>query len=72
MHPCSYRNSTTGISLYICNQLMMLDRVAYTPFEIFKFTFVVFVPLNLLLTVVALGIDIGSKFALLGTRKQGS
>jgi hypothetical protein len=51
---------------------MLLDEIEYSIFELLKYTTLAFIPLNLALCVGAIAFDIGAKYALLGTRKQGS
>jgi acyl-CoA synthetase (AMP-forming)/AMP-acid ligase II/carbonic anhydrase/acetyltransferase-like protein (isoleucine patch superfamily)/acyl carrier protein len=67
-----YRHSPTIISLLVCNYLLQLDKLQYNIVDIFKYTLMIFAPLNLSMALFALSVDIASKYYLLGKRKQGA
>lgn len=68
-----YRNCPTVLSLLICSVLMEFDPFDdHSPGEVFRFSLLSFIPLHLFLCALALCIDVGSKWLLMGQRKAGA
>lgn len=67
-----YRNSPTALSLILCREIMLIDKIPYRVHDLFQFTLIAFIPLHLALCSFALSFDIACKWLLLGQRKQGS
>ena len=61
------------LSLYICSVLMKFDPFDdHSPVEVFQLSLLSFIPLHLTLCAIALFIDIGGKWALIGKRRVGA
>ena len=67
-----YRNSPTALSLMLCQAILVLDNIEHKPYQLFKYTLLAYIPLNLTLALTALAVDIGGKWLLLGRRKPGA
>lgn len=68
-----YRNCTTPFALILCRELMYLDDIKdYSCRELFKLTFVSYVPLYVSMSFAALCVSISAKWLLLGRRRQGA
>ena len=72
LHLKSYRNCPTALSLMICNYILVFDHYDdHSLPELFQFTLLEFVPLNVFLCVTALSVDVCGKWLLLGRRETG-
>ena len=68
-----YRNCPTALSLIICSFVLRFEHYQYhSELDLFVVTLLAFIPLHLGLSVTALGLDIASKWLLLGRRQQGA
>ena len=66
-----YRNCPIALSLMLCRRIMSFDDIEYSSGELFQFTMLAFIPINILRTIISLGIDIIGKWSILGKRVQG-
>lgn len=67
-----FRNCPTALSLIICSYLMKFDPFDdHSPLELFKMSYIAFAPLHVTLCLIALFIDISSKWLILGRRQAG-
>jgi len=66
-----YRNCPIALSLMLCRRIMSFDDIEYSPRELFQFTMLAFIPINIIRTLLSLGIDILGKWTILGKRVQG-
>lgn len=64
-----YNNCPTVVSLLIVSIIMDFGDFEYSPGQLFRMTFLTFVPLQFSLCFIALFISISSKWLLLGTRE---
>jgi hypothetical protein len=68
----SYRNCYTPLALIICSYLLQFDPFdERSPLQLFQVTFLAFMPLHATLCALALLMDVGGKWAILGRREQG-
>jgi hypothetical protein len=69
----AFRNSPTALSLMLCQAIMQFDHYSYySPGELFRLTMAAFVPLHLVLCLLALTVAVTAKWRLLGRRQQGA
>jgi hypothetical protein len=66
-----FRHASTPLSLILCRELMTLDPEDFSVGELFRLMLLAFIPLNLFLSALALGIDIAAKWICLGRRRPG-
>lgn len=66
-----YRNCPIALSLMLCRRIMSFDDIEYSPRELFQFTMLAFIPINIIRAIISLGVDIIGKWSILGKRVQG-
>jgi acetyltransferase-like isoleucine patch superfamily enzyme len=69
-----FRNCPTPLALFLCKYLMInFEQHGYrNPYELFRITMFAVIPVHAALCIIALGIDIVGKWAVIGRRQEGA